>query len=115
MAQIKAVVLILIGLVIVVAAVQNHQAMSTELSFRFAPLFLGEWRFSNVSVYQVTVVVFFLGVIVTGFFGLIERFRLKKRIKALSKELESKDRELNSLRNLPITSDHPAAGAKDAI
>jgi len=114
MAQVKAIISVLIGLVIVVAIVQNHQAMSTALSFRFNPILLNEWKSSDVSVYQVTVIAFFLGVLITGFFGLIERFRLKKRIKGLSKELESKDRELNSLRNLPITADHPGAGEKDA-
>ena len=113
MAQVKAIILVLVGLVIVVAIVQNHQAMSTALTFRFNPMVVAEWRSSDVSVYQVTFIAFFLAAVIVGFFGLFERFRLKKRIKMLSKELESKDRELNSLRNLPITSDHPSPGEKD--
>jgi hypothetical protein len=44
-------------------------------------------------------------VFVTGVSTIVERFHLKRRMKALTKELEVKDRELNSLRNLPITSD----------
>jgi uncharacterized membrane protein len=115
MAQVKAIILVLVGLVIVVAIVQNNQAMSTTLTFRFNPLVLAEWKSSGVSVYQVTFIAFFLGVVIVGFFGLLERFRLKKRIKVLSKELESKDRELNSLRILPITSDHPGPGEKDMV
>lgn len=113
MAQLKAVIIVVVGLVIVVAFVQNNQAMSTDLTLRFNPLLLPEWKSSTVSVYQVTFIAFFLGVVIVGFFGLIERFRLKKKIKTLSKELERKDRELNSLRNLPITSDHPGPEEKD--
>jgi putative membrane protein len=114
MAQVKAIILVLLGLVIVVAVVQNNQAMSTPLTFRLNPFFTSEWKSSGVSVYQVTFIAFFLGVVVVGFFGLVERFRLKRRIKVLSKELESKDQELNSLRNLPITSDHPRPAEKEA-
>ena len=114
MAQVKAIILVLIGLVIVVAVVQNNQAMSTPLTFRFNPLVVPEWKAAGVSVYQVAFIAFFLGIVIVGFFGLIERFRLKKRIKVLSRDLERKDRELNSLRNLPITSEHPSPGEKEA-
>jgi hypothetical protein len=113
MAQVKAIILVLVGLLIVVAIVQNNQAMSTDLTFRFNPLLLPEWKAAGVSVYQVAFIAFFLGVVIVGSFGLIERFRLKKKIKGLSKELERKDRELNSLRNLPITSDHPGPVEKE--
>jgi uncharacterized membrane protein len=114
-AQVKAIVLVLVGLVIVVAVVQNNQAMSTPITFRLNPVFWPEWKAAGVSVYQVSIIAFLLGIVVVGFVGLIERFRLKKRIKALSKELENKDRELNSLRNLPLTSDHAGSEDKDAF
>jgi uncharacterized membrane protein len=114
-AQVKAIVLVLVGLVIIVAVVQNNQAMSTPITFRLNPVFWSEWKATGVSVYQVSIIAFLLGIVVVGLFGLVERFRLKKRIKALSKELEDKDRELNSLRNLPITSDHPGSAEKDVV
>jgi hypothetical protein len=114
MAQLKAVIFVLVGLVIVVAMVQNNQAMSTPLTFQFDPLFLPEWQATGVSVYQVSVIAFLLGVLVVGFFGLVERFRLKRRIKNLSKELEIKERELKSFRNLAITSDPPGSGGMEA-
>jgi hypothetical protein len=114
MAQVKAVFIILVGLVIVVAMVQNNQAMSTPLTFRFNPLFLSEWQATGVSVYQVAIISFFLGVLLVGFFGLVERFRLKRTIKGLSKELESRERELKSFRNLAITSDTPGSGDHEA-
>jgi len=115
MAQVKAIILILVGLVIVVAVVQNNEAMSTSLTFRFNSLLLSEWQASEVSVYQVTIIAFLLGVFVVGFFGLLERFRLKRRIKTLSRDLESKERELKSFRNLAITADQPGSGDNDVV
>ena len=115
MAQVKAVILVLVGLVIVVAMVQNNQAMSTSLTFRFNPLLLSEWQATGISVYQVTIIAFLLGVLIVGFFGLLERFRLKRRIKALTRELESKERELKSFRNLAITSDQPGPVDNNAV
>ena len=115
MAQVKAVILVLVGLVIVVAMVQNNQAMSTSLTFRFNPLLLSEWQATGISVYQVTIIAFLLGVLIVGFFGLLERFRLKRRIKALTRELESKERELKSFRNLAITSDQPGSVDNNAV
>jgi len=50
-------------------------------------------------------IAFLFGVIVAGLYGFIERFRLKKEIKVLAHASREKDKELNSLRNLPITSD----------
>jgi uncharacterized membrane protein YciS (DUF1049 family) len=115
MAQVKAIILILVGLVIIVAVVQNNQAMSTSLTFRFNPLLVSEWEAAGVSVYQVTIIAFLLGILIVGFFGLLERFRLKRRIKTLSRELESKERELKSFRNLAITSDQPGTGDNEGV
>jgi hypothetical protein len=50
-------------------------------------------------------IAFLFGVLVTGFYGIIERFRLKREIKTLVSTSREKDKELSSLRNLPITSD----------
>jgi hypothetical protein len=36
----------------------------------------------------------------------MERFQLKRQIKTLTTVLKEKDKELNSLRNLPIISDN---------
>ena len=114
MAQVKAIIIVLVGLVIVVAVVQNNQAMSTSLAFRFNPVLLSEWQATEVSVYQVTIIAFLAGALIVGFFGLLERFRLKGRIKTLSRELESKEKELKSFRNLAITADQPGSGDNDA-
>jgi hypothetical protein len=53
----------------------------------------------------VIIMVFLLGIFVAGFYGIVERFKLRKQIRLLSKENKEKDRELNSFRNLPIVED----------
>ena len=105
MRQLKIILLILLGVVVIVVIVQNHEAMSTTVKFRLNTMFFGEKSTSDVSIYEVVLLSFLLGVVVTGVYSMVERFHLKRRMRALTKELELKDRELNSLRNLPITSD----------
>jgi ATP adenylyltransferase len=58
-----------------------------------------------MSLYFIVTIAFLFGVLVVGFYGIIERFRLKREIKSLLSASREKDKELNSLRNLPITSD----------
>jgi uncharacterized membrane protein YciS (DUF1049 family) len=105
MKHVKLILYILVGLVVVAIVVQNHAAMSTAVKFRINTLFFGEKTTSLLSLYTIVFVTFILGVILTGLYGIVEQFRLKKRIRVLTKELREKENELNSLRNLPITSD----------
>lgn len=104
MSYIRAIFLILVGLFVVVLAVQNHEAMLTRVTFRLNLLFLN-YESAPMSLYLVSVITFLSGVFLCGIFGLVERFRLSKRVKALQKECVEKDKELNSLRNLPVTSE----------
>ncbi len=105
MRHLKIILLVLVGVAAIVVIVQNHDAMSTTVKFRLNTMFFGERATPDVSVYEVVLFSFLLGVVITGIYGMVERFHLKRRIRALTKELEDKDGELNSLRNLPITSD----------
>jgi hypothetical protein len=41
---------------------------------------------------------------------MVERFRLKRQIRNMNKQLKEKDKELNSLRNLPVTSEELSTG-----
>ena len=95
---------ILFGLLIIVVVVQNHEPMSTAIKFRVnLMLFKGET--AAMSLYLVAVITFCVGVILTGLYGITERFHLKRQIKELMREAKQKDNELNSLRNLPVTSE----------
>ena len=114
MAHLKFILVILIGLGMVILAVQNHAAMSTTVQFRISPVFWGEMTSGQVSVYQVAIMAFLFGVLLTGSYGMVERFRLKRQIKRAKKELQDKDKELSSLRNLPITADEVGTVESDS-
>lgn len=104
MTQFKIVIFALVGLLVVVLAVQNHEVMSQPVQFRSDLPLLGEIRTGSVNLYQLVAAAFVFGVLVAGMHGMIEGYRLRRKIKSLTRELQDKDRELNSLRNLPITS-----------
>ena len=107
MKYVKFVVAIIIMVVVVILVVQNHTAMSTEVSFRIDLLGL-KFQSTALTVYHIVVIVFLFGVLITALFGMMERFRLKKEIRMLRGASKEKDQELNSLRNLPITSEEVA-------
>ncbi len=98
--------LIFFGLFVLIVIVQNYQPLSTTVSFKLNLLFF-RWESPPVSLYLVSCITFCIGVIITGFYSIFERFRLKRQIKRLKKELSQKEKELTSLRNLPVTSEEP--------
>jgi uncharacterized integral membrane protein len=98
---IVAVVLIVFVLMIII---QNHPAMSTPVVFRLN-LWFTEFTSTPMSLYVVIPIAFFFGVIITWFYGMLDHYRLRKEIRGLEKVVREKGKELNSLRNLPITSD----------
>ncbi len=108
MKHVKFIAAIVIMLVIVILVVQNQSAFSTALAFR-VDLPGVHWELSNVSVYHVVTVAFLLGILISGLYGMVERFRLKKEVRVLRKASNEKDAELSSLRNLPITTDEVAS------
>ena len=114
MTHIKAIVFILIGLAVIILVVQNNAALSKTVQFRMNPYFFQERMSSEITIYEVVIVTYLLGVLSIGLYGMAERFRLKKKIKVLTKTLEERDREVNNLRNLPITSDPVPPSRPDA-
>ena len=104
MKHVKFMLAIILMLVVVILIVQNHEAMSTKVSFRVS-FFSFQAQSSMMSVYYIITISFLFGVIISGTYGIIERFRLMKMIKLLKATSKEKEQELNSLRNLPITSD----------
>ncbi|MBP1739029.1 MAG: hypothetical protein H6Q48_1322, partial [Deltaproteobacteria bacterium] len=69
---------------------------------------------SDITLYEIVIVTYLLGVLSIGLYGITERFRLKKKIKVLTRTLEEREKEVNNLRNLPITSDHVPPSRPDA-
>jgi uncharacterized integral membrane protein len=89
---------------IIVLAVQNYSAFSTSTSFKL-DLFLFKYETPQMSLYLIAVITFLAGVAFTGVFTLAERLRLKREIKKLRKDAREREKELNSFRTLPVTSD----------
>lgn len=106
MSHLKMILGILIGLFVIIVTIQNNDTLSKTVQLRINPVFVEEMKSGEVSLYQLVLISFLVGVLGTGLHGMFERFRLKKRIRDLTRELQDKDKELNSLRNLPLTYDN---------
>ncbi|MDP6178918.1 MAG: LapA family protein [Desulfatiglandales bacterium] len=97
---------VLLMLVVVVLIVQNHEAMSTQVTFRVhSDLLSFNHESPQMTVYHIITIAFLFGVIISGVYGIIERFRLKKEIKDLINTTREKDKELISFRNLAVTTE----------
>ena len=111
MKQLRYILAILLMLAVVILIVENHEAMSTQVIFKvYIGLLSIHHESPQMNLYNIVTIAFLFGVIVSGIYGMIERFRLKKEIRALMGASREKDKELNSLRNLPITTDDVSSG-----
>ncbi len=114
MKHVRVVLVILFVLLIIAVAVQNYSVMAYQVNFRLNLLFFNH-KTPPMSLYLVVIISFLLGVIFTGFYGITERFRLKKEIKMLTKESREKDQELQSLRNFPVTAEEVSPGEEQDV
>ena len=101
MKHIKAIISIVVMLLAVVLIVENLAQLSQKLTLQ-VDLYFWEWKTEPMAFYFVIIIVFLLGILIASLYGILERFKLKKEIRIISKEKREKDKELNSLRNLPI-------------
>ena len=112
MKHVKYLFMIFIFLFIFILLVQNDAAFSTKIVLRANFLF-GKYETPELSIYLISTISFVLGVIIIWIYDLLERIQLRKQIKRLKKESMEKDKELNSLRNLPIVSESITPGVQD--
>lgn len=108
MKHVKAIIVILFLLLVVILAVQNYQELSTPIRFKVNLLFLNA-ESSGLSVFLIAIVTFLVGVISTWLYGISERLNFRRQIKTLMKDVKEKEQELNSLRNLPVTTEDVSA------
>jgi len=101
MKHIKAIISIVLMLLAVVLIVENLTQLSQQLTLK-VDLYFWDWKTEPMAFYFVIIIVFLLGILIASLYGIFERFKLKKEIRIISKEKREKDKELNSLRNLPI-------------
>jgi uncharacterized integral membrane protein len=97
----KAILLIMIVVLVFVFTIQNRETLSSPSSFRLH-LYVKEFATGEVPFYSVLIICFFAGLLISGVLGWIYRFRLQTECKAIKGRLEEKEKELNSLRNLPV-------------
>ncbi len=109
MRHLKFILAIIIMLIVVILVVENHEAFSTKILFKI-DFFTIHYRSNEISLYYVVTIAFLFGVLITGLYGIVERFRLKRQIKDIKYASKEQEKELNSLRNLPITSDNVGSG-----
>ncbi len=103
MNYIKAILVAALVALSIIFMIQNIEALSHPLTIRLN-LFFYQFESTPYATYLIIMLAFFVGVLVTSLLGMVERFRLRRTIKAKDNEIKSLNRELNSLRNLPITS-----------
>jgi uncharacterized integral membrane protein len=93
------VVILLFGLAVIVS-VQNYMAMKSPVNLVFF-----SYKSTEMPLAVVAILTFVLGVVSMGIYALAVCFRLKLRIRSLSMELRGMEKELKSLRNLPVTTE----------
>ena len=103
MKHLRWILMILFFVFAVIVVVQNHPEFVKPIQLKLNLLFFDEYRSPVITVYHVLIISFLVGIIAAGVCGIVERFQLKRQIKVLTKDVKEKDKELNSLRNLPVT------------
>lgn len=98
----KGLTVILLFIIFLFLAVQNYESLTTTVPFQGHLLVL-EFNFP-VPIYGMIIVFFILGLVTMAIFSVMDHYNLKRDINAIKRAVKEKDKELNSLRNLPITS-----------
>lgn len=104
MKNVKVILVILFLLLVVILAVQNYDALATPVTFKVNLGFFN-YQTSQMPLSLIAIITFLIGVLASGLYGITERIRLKRQIKNLMKNVREKDKELSSLRNLPVTTE----------
>jgi uncharacterized integral membrane protein len=104
MKHIKGIISVVVMLVVIIIVVENFAELSKTVILK-VNLFFWAHESPPMAVYLIIIIAFLIGVFIAGFFGIFERFRLKREIRVLTKQNKGKDKELTSYRNLPIVED----------
>ena len=82
-------------LIAITFSLKNNETVALKYYFQEMPL--------EMPLYLLVFCSVILGILIGGVEGVMEKIRTASTIRRLKKELEAKERELTSLRNLPIT------------
>lgn len=93
----------------IIFMIQNIAELSHPLALRLNLYFM-RLQSTPFATYMIILLAFFVGLLSASLMGLLERFRMRGRIRTLEKQLATRTGELNDLRNLPVTEEAlPAA------
>lgn len=92
----------LLIILFIIFVVQNLSLLSYTERLRLNLLFTS-FQSPPLQVALLMFICFFLGLILAYGLGLIQKQRLKRDIKELQERYSHSEKELNSLRNLPVT------------
>lgn len=104
MKHIKAIFLILIMLLVIIVIAENIPNLKIPVIFS-VDLWLIQYQTPNIPLGVVAVVTFLIGVLSIGLLGIVERFQLKKQVKILQTEIKEREKELNSLKTMAVTTE----------
>ena len=110
MSYLKAITLSAVVALAIIFMVQNIEALSHPLAIRLNLVFL-KFESAAYATYLLILLAFFVGLLAASLLGIVERFGLRKTIKNQTKEIDGLNKELSSLRNLPLTGGPAASGA----
>ena len=90
----------LLFVVAIVFIQQNLQDFSAGVTIRLN-LYFFSFESMSIPIYVLFLMSFFVGVVITSFYGLMDRMRLKSRIRAERKEVSRLTKELESAQSVP--------------
>jgi|YelNatPaOPRAMG01_1025707.scaffolds.fasta_scaffold00822_20 uncharacterized integral membrane protein len=88
---------------------QNSQTLTMPVEIRLN-LWLKDFSSPQAPLYGVVIGSFIVGLALGAVWGIVGQLRLRGRIRGMDKLLQEKERELSSLRNLPLTESPSAKG-----
>ncbi len=110
----KVLFLVILFFLSMVFFVQNKKILTANLDLQFQ-LFNWSWFSTTVPIYLFLLIFFVLGAILTLLYFIIERIKQTRELKQCRRHIQSLEKELNSLRNLPLEQGdtHPAEQTKE--
>ncbi|MFV0421580.1 LapA family protein [Oleidesulfovibrio sp.] len=98
---IKVLGLVLLFFVSMLFFVQNTQVLSQPITLRF-DLFMGAWQTIPLPFYFLLLMGFLVGALATLVYFIAERIRLGAALRRARKQIGRLEKEVNSLRTLPL-------------
>jgi hypothetical protein len=114
MFYIKVILGLILFVLVTVLFVQNHETMITAVHFKLNIPYVINLQSADITLYIILPLCFLLGALIMWLLCLKEHFRLKGKINSLTSASKEKEKELNSFRNLPLTSDDVSSGHSTA-